>query len=101
MTEFLTFPCVLEFAIRDHFNLIFIIQSIPVLGPLITDPIEAFFTKQQAKLRSGTGEDSGNLLGQVFEVFIFAMVAYFIVTIVNSLAQSRLGRQQKKQREAK
>jgi len=82
-------------------SLLDIIKSIPVLGPLITDPIEAFFTKQQAKLRSGTGEDSGNLLGQVFEVFIFAMVAYFIVTIVNSLAQSRLGRQQKKQREAK
>ena len=101
MTEFVTWPCVLWNS--DHFNefLILKIQSIPVLGPLITDPIEAFFTKQQAKLRSGTGEDSGNLLGQVFEVFIFAMVAYFIVTIVNSLAQSRLGRQQKKQREAK
>jgi len=82
-------------------SLLDIIKSIPVLGPLITDPIEAFFTKQQAKLRSGAGEDSGNVLGQVFEVFIFAMVAYFIVTIVNSLAQSRLGRQQKKQREAK
>ena len=76
-------------------------QSIPVIGVHITDPIEAFFTKQRTKLRTGQGEEGGNALGQVFELFIFAMVAYFIVTIVNSLAQSRLARAQKKQRDAK
>jgi len=82
-------------------SLLEIIKSIPVIGIHITDPIEAFFTKQRTKLRTGQGEEGGNALGQVFELFIFAMVAYFIVTIINSLAQSRLARAQKKQRDAK
>jgi len=83
-------------------SLLDVIKSIPVIGDLITDPIESFFTKQRAKLRTGSsdGEDGGNAIGQVFELFIFAMVAYFIVTIVNSLAQSRLARAQKKRRDA-
>merc|ERR1712168_836891 len=82
-------------------SLLDIIKSIPIIGDLITDPIESFFTKQRAKLRSGSSdEEGGNAIGQVFELFIFAMVAYFIVTIVNSLAQSRLARAQKKRRDA-
>merc|ERR1711935_120108 len=82
-------------------SLLDVIKSIPVIGDLITDPIESFFTKQRAKLRTGSSdEDGGNAIGQVFELFIFAMVAYFIVTIVNSLAQSRLARAQKKRRDA-
>lgn len=82
-------------------SLLGMIKSIPIIGDLITDPIESFFTKQRAKLRTGSSdEEGGNAIGQVFELFIFAMVAYFIVTIVNSLAQSRLARAQKKRRDA-
>ena len=78
------------------------LKSIPVVGGHITEPIEAFFAKQQSKLQSGADSgEGGNPLGQIFEMFIFAMVAYFIVTIVNSLAQARVGRIQRKQREAK
>ena len=65
------------------------------------DPIASFFEKQRAKLHSGSESSGGNFIGQIFEIFIFVMVAYFIVTIINSLAQSRMARIQKEARDKK
>jgi len=79
-----------------------IIKSIPVIGPLVIEPIEKFFNKQQTKLQSGKSDgDNGNIIGNIFEIFIFVMVGYFIITILNSLAQSRVARIQKAKREEK
>merc|ERR1712137_680919 len=79
-----------------------IIKSIPVIGPLVIEPIEKFFNKQQTKLQSGKSDgDNGNIIGNIFEIFIFVMVGYFIITILNSLAQSRVARIQKARREEK
>jgi len=75
--------------------------KIPVLGEKVHSPISVFFEKQRKKLHSGQSDDSGNLIGQCFEIFIFVMVGYFIVTIVNSLAQSRVAKKQKEARNTK
>jgi len=77
------------------------LQTIPFLGPKLHGPFAAFFEKQRTKLHSGSSDDSGNFIGQVFEIFIFVMVGYFIITIVNSLAQSRVARKQKEARAKK
>ena len=73
-----------------------------MVGPLVIEPIEKFFNKQQTKLQSGKSDgDNGNIIGNIFEIFIFVMVGYFIITILNSLAQSRVARIQKAKREEK
>lgn len=77
------------------------LQAIPYIGAKMHDPIASFFEKQRAKLHSGSESSGGNFIGQIFEIFIFVMVAYFIVTIINSLAQSRMARIQKEARDKK
>lgn len=37
----------------------------------------------------------GNLIGKLFEVFVMLMVLYFVLSIINSLAQSYHKRLQK------
>ena len=77
-----------------------IFQKIPVIGPKVHEPISNFFVAQRSKLHAGKSDESGgNVLGHLFEGFIFLMVSYFIVTIVNSLAQARVARKQKEARE--
>ena len=44
--------------------------------------------KQKEKLRGGGGGSEGSILSSIFEKFVLAMVVYFVVSIVNSLAQS-------------
>jgi len=76
-------------------------SSVPLIGVKLHGPLVTFFDKQRSKLHSGSSDDGGNPIGQVFEVFIVVMVSYFIVTIVNSLAQQRVARHQKAARQAK
>lgn len=78
------------------------LQGIPFFGEKLHEPIAAFFAKQRTKLHAGSDSDAGgNIIGHIFEIFIFIMVGYFIVTIMNSLAQARIGRVQKLAREKK
>jgi len=83
-------------------NLLLVIQVIPVIGGSLHHMIQKMLEKQQKKLHSGSNEDdNGNFIGQFFEIFVFAMVAYFVVTIINSLAQARFDRKQKEKRDLK
>ena len=56
--------------------------------------------KQKAKLHRKSGQsESGSdpsVLGWIFEKFVLAMILYFVVSIVNSLAQSYHKRLHKK-----
>ena len=72
-----------------------------MIGVKLHGPLVSFFDKQRSKLHSGSSDEGGNPIGQVFEIFIVVMVSYFIVTIVNSLAQQRVARQQKTARKAR
>ncbi|KAJ8972856.1 hypothetical protein NQ317_010280 [Molorchus minor] len=65
---------------------------IPVIGKMLQAPFKAFLTGQKLKLHKKAGpqapEVSGNILSGIFEKFVIAMILYFIISIVNSFAQS-------------
>lgn len=66
-----------------------LIAFIPVIGRKFQEPFKAFLTNQKEKLHRGkTQKHKGNLLQKVFEVFVIGMILYFILSIINSLAQS-------------
>jgi vacuole membrane protein 1 len=66
-----------------------LIAFIPVIGRKFQEPFKAFLTNQKEKLHRGkTLKHKGNLLQKVFEVFVIGMILYFILSIINSLAQS-------------
>ncbi|XP_017114929.1 vacuole membrane protein 1 [Drosophila elegans] len=82
-----------------------LLASLPVLGHKLQEPFKSFLKNQKQRLHrqqrgaagSGTAAgDSGNLLSRIFETFVIGMVCYFVVSIVNSLAQSYHKRLHKK-----
>ncbi|XP_022905786.1 vacuole membrane protein 1 isoform X2 [Onthophagus taurus] len=68
------------------------LKVVPIVGEALQIPFKTFLDDQKTKLhRKGVGGDaekSGNILSSIFEKFVIAMVIYFVVSIVNSLAQS-------------
>ncbi|XP_016952025.1 vacuole membrane protein 1 [Drosophila biarmipes] len=82
-----------------------LLASLPVLGHKLQEPFKSFLNNQKQRLHrqqrgaagaaAGAG-DSGNLLSRIFETFVIGMVCYFVVSIVNSLAQSYHKRLHKK-----
>ncbi|EFA04843.1 vacuole membrane protein 1 isoform X1 [Tribolium castaneum] len=75
------------------------LKYIPVVGEKLQVPFKAFLDGQKSKLhQSGGGAkvESGNVLSSIFEKFVVAMILYFIVSIVNSFAQSYYKRIHKK-----
>lgn len=75
---------------------------IPVLGRYAQEPFKTFLNNQKSRLHRSAGggasaasaTESRNALSKVFEYFVAAMVCYFVVSIVNSLAQSFMKRKQ-------
>jgi len=68
------------------------LNRLPYIGPKLEGPFKELLVKQKAKLhrksgQSETGSDP-SVLGWIFEKFVLAMILYFVVSIVNSLAQS-------------
>ena len=58
-------------------------------GPLLEAPVRSLLIKQKEKLHGGgSGDNSGSIVSSVFEIFVLSMVTYFIISIVNSSAQS-------------
>lgn len=65
--------------------------------PSLQQPFTEFMEKQKTKLYEGTvdeGQDSG-LLKNGMELLVISMVGYFVISIVNSMAQERLKTEQK------
>ena len=65
----------------------FLVQ-IPVLGHRLEGPVRNILAKQKEKLHGGASEQGGSILSSIFEKFVLLMVTYFVVSIINSLAQS-------------
>lgn len=69
------------------------ISQIPGVGPKLEKPFKELMIKQKEKLHRKadagvpTGENT-NILSWVFEKFVVAMILYFVLSIVNSFAQS-------------
>ncbi|BFZ18459.1 hypothetical protein BsWGS_21500 [Bradybaena similaris] len=69
-----------------------LIGLIPHFGRLVQHPFEEYLEKQKLKLhhKPGTGQEEGggNILSWCFEKLVMFMVAYFVLSIFNSMAQS-------------
>ncbi|KAH8267160.1 hypothetical protein KR026_007173 [Drosophila bipectinata] len=69
-----------------------LLAGVPYLGQKLQEPFKAFLKNQKQRLHRRGGDavpaDSGNMLSKIFETFVIGMVCYFVVSIVNSLAQS-------------
>lgn len=67
------------------------LSAIPLIGKKLQEPFKGFLKNQKQRLhrqRNTPSAESGNLLSKIFETFVICMVCYFVVSIVNSLAQS-------------
>lgn len=61
------------------------------MGSRLQEPLEQLLKSQKAKLHSKEGKgpaEGGSLLASLFEKLVLVMVVYFVLSIVNSLAQS-------------
>lgn len=68
-----------------------LIAIIPVFGSKLQEPFKGFLNNQKLRLhrqRNAAPTESGNMLSKIFEKFVIGMVCYFVVSIINSLAQS-------------
>ena len=61
---------------------------IPFVGHKLEAPVRNLLAKQKEKLHGGASAQGGSVLSSIFEKFVLCMVAYFVVSIINSLAQS-------------
>lgn len=62
-----------------------------MIGVRLQEPLEQLLRSQKAKLHSKEGQapaDGGSLLASLFEKLVLIMVIYFVLSIVNSLAQN-------------
>ncbi|XP_030633445.1 vacuole membrane protein 1 [Chanos chanos] len=86
-------------------QMVSLIGAIPGVGPSLQKPFSEYLEAQRTKLHHRAGESSPageNWLSWVFEKVVLVMVCYFIISIVNSMAQSYAKRlQQKKYSEGK
>uniref|UniRef100_A0A182KAC4 Vacuole membrane protein 1 n=1 Tax=Anopheles christyi TaxID=43041 RepID=A0A182KAC4_9DIPT len=79
-----------------------ILALIPLVGVRLQKPFKGFFESQKQRLHRNNHKQSikpsdGNILASVFEYFVFAMICYFIISIVNTFAQSCCKRMRKLQ----
>jgi len=76
-----------------------LLVQIPVLGARLEGPVRKLLAQQREKLHSkGEGHQGGSVISSVFEIFVLSMVAYFVVSIINSLAQSYKKRLEREKR---
>ncbi|XP_075226092.1 vacuole membrane protein 1-like isoform X2 [Lycorma delicatula] len=66
------------------------LETIPVVGLILQKLLNDVLQKQKERLHrdSEFKEVGTNLIGKVFDVFVLVMVLYFIISIINSLAQN-------------
>ncbi|XP_061637734.1 vacuole membrane protein 1 isoform X2 [Phyllopteryx taeniolatus] len=71
-------------------QMVSLIGSIPKVGPSLQKPFSHYLEAQRNKLHHGEGKKSSdeNWLSWLFEKLVLVMVCYFVISIVNSMAQS-------------
>ena len=70
-----------------------LVGSIPYIGPIIDSPFNEYMEKQKLKLHSrgeeGGGSSSGSMISALYEKLVILMIGYFVISIVNSMAQQK------------
>ncbi|XP_024217580.1 vacuole membrane protein 1 isoform X3 [Halyomorpha halys] len=71
-------------------QVMFFLQKVPYFGLQLQKLLQKLLEMQKNKLHGDKSkvETSSNPLSSVFETFVFIMVCYFVISIINSLAQS-------------
>lgn len=71
-------------------QLMFFLQKVPIFGLHLQKILQKMLEMQKNKLHgsSSSVESSGSPLSTVFESFVFIMVCYFVISIINSFAQN-------------
>lgn len=67
------------------------VSAIPYFGKKFEDSFKTFLENQKTKLHRSSSvppKESFNILAKLFEYFVLLMVCFFVMSIVNSLAQS-------------
>lgn len=85
------------------YELVWYIQ-LPLIGSRLEAPLGQLLKSQKAKLHGKDGTESaegGSILASLFEKLVLVMVVYFLVSIVNSLAQNYHQRLQKQKQTSK
>lgn len=70
---------------------VYLLGAIPLMGQTLQKLFKSFLKNQKAGLHRATNQppkESKNLIAKLFEYFVVAMIVYFVISIVNSLAQS-------------
>lgn len=60
-------------------------------GKLLQEPFKSFLQNQKTRLHRSSKappKESGNILAKIFEAFVVLMILYFVISIINSFAQS-------------
>ncbi|XP_055619840.1 vacuole membrane protein 1-like isoform X2 [Toxorhynchites rutilus septentrionalis] len=68
-----------------------LLQIIPFIGKTLQEPFKAFLQNQKDRLHRETDKlsrNSSNMIQNLFEYFVISMVCFFILSIINSLAQN-------------
>ncbi|XP_064620062.1 vacuole membrane protein 1-like isoform X2 [Lineus longissimus] len=81
------------FAFSEHHveQVVGLLKYIPKIGPSLQEPFREYLEKQKQKLHHKPGTEvaqSSSLLSSIFEKVIIIMVVYFVVSILNSMAQA-------------
>uniref|UniRef100_A0A0K0DSS1 Transmembrane protein 49 n=1 Tax=Strongyloides stercoralis TaxID=6248 RepID=A0A0K0DSS1_STRER len=92
--------------IKMHFQMLFVIiafsehhiediiskiKLIPTYGVKLQAPLKEFFNNQKKKLHRVEGsvvEEKSNILAIIMQVIVTSMILWFVISIVNSLAQN-------------
>ncbi|CEF65148.1 Vacuole membrane protein 1 [Strongyloides ratti] len=92
--------------IKMHFQMLFVIiafsehhiediiskiKLIPTYGVKLQAPLKEFFNNQKKKLHRVEGsvvEEKGNILAIIMQIIVTSMILWFVISIVNSLAQN-------------
>ena len=79
------------------------LHMIPGIGPKLEGPFKQALSLQKEKLhrKTDTEGEQSPLLAIIFEKLVLAMVVYFLVSILNSFAQSYHKRIHKKKEDPK
>ncbi|XP_050543580.1 vacuole membrane protein 1 isoform X2 [Daktulosphaira vitifoliae] len=71
------------------------VGKIPGFGKKLQAPITKFLENQKQRLHLKKDSKGTNIVVKLFDLFVFSMVMYFIVSLVNSLAQNYYKRNNK------
>ncbi|KAF8768304.1 Vacuole membrane protein 1 like protein [Argiope bruennichi] len=91
---------IVAFNERQVHDLVLKMKYIPYVGKYLQYPLEEFLAKQKANLhrKPGTpGVSEGTWIAWIFEKFVILMILYYVLSIVNSMAQSHHKRLWKRQ----